>query len=159
MVLRDGRCSLTFPVIVEAQRELLQTFVQPVAERLRPQVAQLASRIRAAVPDNPEMVFHLLWSRVIGAVWVKAWKANITGSAPPDSTWVVYPEQRFAVDGVWAVSDRTNHNRGMGEKVDANSVHAALNERFGHPEFPATRVRQRRSLRLNGFAKERASPD
>jgi len=97
MVLRDGSCSLTFPVIVEAQREQLQTFVQPVAARLAPQVAQLASRIRAVVPDNPEMVFHLLWSQVMDAVWDKAWKANFSGSAPPDLTWVVYPEQRFAV--------------------------------------------------------------
>jgi hypothetical protein len=97
IALGGGSCSLTFPVIVGAQREQLQSFVLPVAAKLAPQVAQMAVHIRAAVPDHPEMVFHLLWSRVIDDVWDKVWKASFSVPGPPDSTWVVYPEQRFAV--------------------------------------------------------------
>ncbi|HEY6944637.1 MAG TPA: hypothetical protein VI431_05810 [Candidatus Acidoferrum sp.] len=38
IALREGNCSLTFPVIVGPQRERLQALVQPVAAELAPQV-------------------------------------------------------------------------------------------------------------------------
>ena len=97
IVLRDGNCSLTFPIIVGPQRDRLQDLVQPVAAKLAPRVAKFADRIRAAVPDHADIVFHLLWSRVVDDVWDRAWKASFTSSGPPDSTWVIYPQQRFAV--------------------------------------------------------------
>ena len=97
IALRDGSCSLTFPVFVGAQREQLQSMVQPVAAKLAPQVARFADRIRAVVPGHTEIVFHLLWSRVVDDVWDQAWKANFAAPGPPHSTWVVYPEQRFSV--------------------------------------------------------------
>jgi hypothetical protein len=97
IVLRDSNCSLTFPIIVGPQRDRLQDLVQPVAAKLAPRVAKFADRIRAAVPDYGDMVFHLLWSRVVDDVWDQAWKESFSSSGPPDSTWVIYPQQHFAV--------------------------------------------------------------
>jgi hypothetical protein len=97
IVLRDSNCSLTFPIIVGPQRDRLQDLVQPVAAKLAPRVAKFADRIRAAVPDYGDMVFHLLWSRVVDDVWDQAWKESFSSSGPPDSTWVIYPQQRFTV--------------------------------------------------------------
>lgn len=94
IVLRDGSCSVTFPIIVGPQRDRLQDSVQPVAAKLAPQVAKFADRISAAVPNHADVVFHLLWSRVLDDVWDQAWKATFSSSGPPDSTWVICRSSR-----------------------------------------------------------------
>jgi hypothetical protein len=91
----DGRCSLTFPVLVGKRRQDLQTVVDEAAARLAPRVLVMKQRLQAAVPDRPEMVFHLLWSRVMDDSWDSAWKAAFKSDGPTDAVWVIYPHQTY----------------------------------------------------------------
>jgi hypothetical protein len=97
IVLRNGRCSLTFPVIVGRRRTRVRTIAQAAVVTLRPKVKSMVQRLYASVPQRPELVFHLFWSRVIDDVWEKAWKAAFGQSPLPDATWSIFPQHPFTV--------------------------------------------------------------
>src|ERR1019366_6650791 len=97
ILINKGRCSLNFTVLVGARREELKSTVTKASEKLAPRVARLAQRLREGVPERPDMVFHLLWSRVMDDSWDKAWKATFTLQGPADAVWVIYPGQRYDV--------------------------------------------------------------
>ena len=93
----DGKCSLTFPVLVGQQRRKFQAVVDKGAERLVPKVMALKQRLQGGIPSRPDILFHLLWSRVIDDAWADAWKAAFKSDGPPNATWVIHPHQPFDV--------------------------------------------------------------
>jgi tetratricopeptide (TPR) repeat protein len=95
--LADGRCSIDFPVFVGGRRRELQSVVDEAAARLAPRVMAMQQRLRAGVSKRPEIVFHILWSRVMDDAWDEAFRAAFRADGPPNAIWVVYPKQRFAV--------------------------------------------------------------
>ena len=96
IALRDGRCTLTFPVITGRRRDDLAAAVRPVARALAPRVAEIGEEIARAVPGHEEMVFHLLWSRVVDQMWCRAWqREHRAGTCPPGVDWVLYPASPF----------------------------------------------------------------
>jgi hypothetical protein len=96
IAVRDGRCTLTFPVITGRRRDDLAAAVRPVARALAPRVAAMRDEIAKAVPGHEEMVFHLLWSRVVDQMWCRAWRReHRTGDCPPGVDWVLYPASPF----------------------------------------------------------------
>ena len=64
---------------------------------LAPDVARIADELRRAVPTHPEMVFHLLWSRVMDEMWCTTWRMEGRPNCPPRTDWVIYPHSRFEV--------------------------------------------------------------
>src|SRR5664279_1958886 len=67
------------------------------AERLVPKVMALKQRLQAGIPSRPDILFHLLWSRVIDDAWADAWKAAFKSDGPPNAAWVIDPHQPFDV--------------------------------------------------------------
>lgn len=99
IALRNGRCSLTFPVIEGSRRERITRISKDAAIKLRPTALALIRRLQSAVPERRELMFHLLWSRVIddGVVWQRAWREAFGPSPLPDVAWAVFPTHSFTV--------------------------------------------------------------
>ncbi|MFI5096062.1 MAG: hypothetical protein ACHQIK_21790 [Candidatus Acidiferrales bacterium] len=57
----------------------------------------MIQRLRLAVPDRRELVFHLLWSRVMDDIWDRAWQASFGITQLPDATWAVSPQHSFTI--------------------------------------------------------------
>jgi hypothetical protein len=92
LVMRDGRYVLAFPVITGRRREALNAAIRPVAQALAPRVEAMRGEILRAVPGHEDMVFHLLWSRVVDQIWCRAWqREGRPGDCPPGGDWVLYP--------------------------------------------------------------------
>jgi hypothetical protein len=92
----SGRCFLTFPVLTGRRRDALAAAVRPVAEALAQPVVALRDSIVRAVPGHEEMVFHLLWSRVMDQVFCRAWqRERRPGECPPGADWVVSPASPY----------------------------------------------------------------
>jgi tetratricopeptide (TPR) repeat protein len=90
-------CSIAFPAFVGSERETLAEIADDAAVELSPQVEQLIGRLAAELGDRQDMLFHVLWSRVIDEVWADAWRPPSPGMQVPVVAWVVYPEHAFAV--------------------------------------------------------------
>jgi hypothetical protein len=97
LVLRGGRYFIAFPVVTGETREKLTAEVDAVAREITPQVVPLLDQIRVAVPDRPDMVFHLLWSRVMDRFWWRAWQRAFHHGTPPTTEWRIYPSHPFMV--------------------------------------------------------------
>lgn len=93
----DGHCSLTFPVLVGQEREELQAVADQAADKLAPEVARFVQQLGDAVPNRRDMVFHLLWSRVMDDAWDRGWTARFKTAGPPNAAWVIYPGQGLDV--------------------------------------------------------------
>ena len=99
IVVRDGKCSLTFPVIEGARRKRITELSTDAATKLRPTAKALIRRLHSAVSGRRELLFHLLWSRVIDdeVMWQKAWHEAFGATPLPDVTWAVFPRHSFTV--------------------------------------------------------------
>ncbi|UCC81853.1 MAG: tetratricopeptide repeat protein [Gemmatimonadota bacterium] len=90
-------CSIAFPAFVGSERERLAEIADAAALQLSPLVGELVGRLRVELGDREDMLFHVLWSRVIDEIWSVAWRAPEPGMQVPVVAWVVYPEHVFAV--------------------------------------------------------------
>jgi tetratricopeptide (TPR) repeat protein len=95
--LVDGSCSIAFPAFVGSERERLAEIADSAALELSPLVGELVGRLRVELGDREDMLFHVLWSRVIDEIWSDAWRAPSPGTQVPVVAWVVHPEHAFAV--------------------------------------------------------------
>jgi tetratricopeptide (TPR) repeat protein len=95
--LVDGSCSIAFPAFVGSERERLAEIADSAALELSPLVGELVGRLRVELGDREDMLFHVLWSRVIDVIWSDAWRAPSPGTQVPVVAWVVHPEHAFAV--------------------------------------------------------------
>ncbi len=93
----DGSCSVAFPAFVGGKRERLAEIADSAALELSPLVKELVGRLEVELGDRRDMVFHVLWSRVIDEIWADAWRPPAPGMQVPVVAWVVYPEHAFAV--------------------------------------------------------------
>jgi tetratricopeptide (TPR) repeat protein len=93
----DSTCSLSFPVFVGEEREALARVTSAAAAELSPLVETTIKRLEEELVDRQDMLFHLLWSRVIDVVWWDAFSLAFVGERPPMVSWVTYPSHRFAV--------------------------------------------------------------
>jgi len=95
--IADGRCSPAFPVFVGRDREELADIADAGAADLRPLVGRLTRRLEGELGDRREMLFHLLWSRVIDVIWSRAWRLAFADDELPVVAWVVQPDHPYAV--------------------------------------------------------------
>lgn len=104
LIVRDGKYYLGFPALTGKKRKKVAAIVNRTADRIAPRVTVMVDQIRAAVPRHEDIVFHLLWSRVVDKIWCQAWKLeHRTGNCPPGVEWLVYPQHKFYVGtNYWA---------------------------------------------------------
>jgi tetratricopeptide (TPR) repeat protein len=95
--LADDRCSPAFPVFVGRDRAVLRDVTDAGVDDLVPVAERLVRRLEAELGDRPEMLFHLLWSRVVDVIWSEAWESAFPNDELPVVAWVVQPEHPFAV--------------------------------------------------------------
>jgi hypothetical protein len=94
---RDGRCELTFPVFAGPRRRELQSLVDNTAGKLLPQMEQIRRQLQNKLETRQDMLFHLLWSRVMDDAWDASWKISFHENGLPDAVWVVFPGQPIDV--------------------------------------------------------------
>src|SRR5579864_3344313 len=98
LIVKDGKYRLGFPALTGKARNEVAVIVNRAADRIAPRVSVMVDQIRAAVPRHEDIVFHLLWSRVMDEVWCQAWQLeHRTGNCPPGVEWLVYPQHKFYV--------------------------------------------------------------
>jgi tetratricopeptide (TPR) repeat protein len=95
--ISDGRCSPAFPVFVGRDREVLRDITDAGVDDLVPLVERLVRRLEGELGGRREMLFHLLWSRMIDVIWSEAWELAFLDDELPVVAWVVQPEHPFAV--------------------------------------------------------------
>jgi len=92
---------LTIPVIAGKNRLELSHEVSRAAKRMAPGVAIMLDQIRAAIPGDQEMAFHLLWSRAMDRMWYRTWqREGRPGKGPPFARWIIFPAHPFMVGTV-----------------------------------------------------------
>jgi len=98
LTLRNGKYFLTVPVFVGARRDRLRQITDSGAAKLAPAVAKMISRLQEKLKAHPEMVFHILWSRVIDANWWPLFQSQFTDRpSPPSLAWIVEPVHPYQV--------------------------------------------------------------
>jgi len=104
LTVKDGKYRVGFPALIGGARNEVAVIVNRVADRMSPRVSVMVDQIRASVPRHEDIVFHLLWSRVMDEVWCQAWQLeHRSGNCPPGVEWLVYPQHKFYVGtNYWA---------------------------------------------------------
>jgi len=96
LVRKDSRYQTTFPILIGKQRDQLQKVVTERAKIILPSIDSLLSTLNAILSNNPEMIFHFLWSRIIDECWWNLYNAEFdTNQGPPSIAFIVYPFHRF----------------------------------------------------------------
>lgn len=93
----DGKYYISFPVFVGKKRKELAEIVNKAADKLVPTVESMITRLGEVLKYREDMLFHVLWSRVIDCIWREAWELEFPGEKYPRVGWVIYPEHPFAV--------------------------------------------------------------
>lgn len=106
--VRGDKYYLTVPVFVGERRERLRQVTYEASARLVPVVDSMIPRLEKTLGDRREMLFHLLWSRVIDANWWPLYSAQFgDGGTPPSLAWVTYPAHSFFVGtNFWSMKDQ-----------------------------------------------------
>lgn len=98
VVRRDGRgCAPGFPVFLGRKRRMLSDLAAAGAERVRSVVDSLLPSLAAMLGGRRDMLFHVLWSRVMDEAWGAAWGRAFPRDTLPLVVWVTYPEHPRAV--------------------------------------------------------------
>jgi tetratricopeptide (TPR) repeat protein len=98
VVRRSGSgCEAGFPVFFGAKRRILRDLAAAGAGRVRPVVESLLPSLTALLGQRRDMVFHVLWSRVMDEAWDAAWRRAFPEDTLPLVVWVTYPEHPRAV--------------------------------------------------------------
>lgn len=95
--LVDSRYILSFSAIVGEKREALADIVNDASEELSLLVESMIMQLRKQLENRQDILFHILWSRVIDEVWYKAWKLTFPDEELPNVRWVIYPKHSFSV--------------------------------------------------------------
>lgn len=95
--LRHGGYYPSFPVLVGPRRDDLQHLVVSRTRALITPATQVVQELRESVSDD-QIVFHLLWSRVLDQAWGELWALHSPATPAPEATlWVIYPEHPYSV--------------------------------------------------------------
>jgi hypothetical protein len=93
VIARNGeRFSLLIPVLTGEKRELLRKMIRERLAASNRSIDSLVKPLQSAFADNPEMIFHILWSRVMDDCWWDLYNATFqTDKGPPSIAMLVYP--------------------------------------------------------------------
>ena len=99
LAVTEGGYRLPFPVISGEQRRALESLVDARAAPVVPHVAAMLDRLAQAVGGRREVLFHLVWSRVMDTFWWPAWQATHPGKRgwTPRVAWAIRPRHPYQV--------------------------------------------------------------
>jgi len=97
LISTDQEYRLSFPVIVGKNRKAMADIVNKAAEELSPFVESMINKLKPELKRNEDILFHILWSRVIDEIWFNAFSLSFPEEKPPKVIWVIYPEHPFMV--------------------------------------------------------------
>jgi peptidyl-prolyl cis-trans isomerase A (cyclophilin A) len=99
LILVGSTCRLPFPVISGEPRQALKALVEARVAPVVPRVAAMLDRLAQAAGGRRDVLFHLVWSRVMDKFWWKAWQATRPGKtgATPRVAWAIRPPHPYQV--------------------------------------------------------------
>lgn len=114
LVLREGRYFLPCPVIVGEKRELMDRITKERVAEILPRIEPMIYRLKQALKDRPQFLFHIFWSRVVDQTFWMLWEEEFPHDVgPPATTWLIYPDHPCQVG--------TNYNSAPGNSEIAIS--------------------------------------
>ena len=99
LTVAEGSYKLPFPVISGERRQALDALVNARAGPVVPRVAAMLDRLAHAVGGRRDVLFHLVWSRVMDTFWWPAWQATHPGKKgwTPRVAWAIRPRHPYQV--------------------------------------------------------------
>jgi hypothetical protein len=99
LTVAEGRYTLLFPVITGERRQALAALVDARVAPVVPRVAAMLDRLARAVGGRRDVLFHLVWSRVMDTFWWPAWQATHPGKKgwTPRVAWAIRPPHPYQV--------------------------------------------------------------
>jgi len=93
---KSNHYEVTFPVLVGENRNKIRDLVHKRVSSLNISLDSLIRPLETALKDNPKMVFHFLWSRVMDDCWWNWYNSEFkTEQGPPSIAFIVYPPHPF----------------------------------------------------------------
>lgn len=88
--------TLLFPVLTGEKRTELQTLIHKRITEKCISLDPITQALKKALPKNPEMIFHFLWSRIMDECWWNLYNTTFqTESGPPSIAFIVYPPHPY----------------------------------------------------------------
>jgi len=85
-----------FPVLTGEKRNLLKTLIHERIADAVISIDSLMNILKKGLNNNPEMIFHFLWSRIIDDCWWGLYNLEFkTDSGPPSIAYIIYPSHPF----------------------------------------------------------------
>jgi hypothetical protein len=93
---QNEKIQVLFPILTGEKREKLNELVKSKIRERAPSIDSLIAPLRKELKDNPHLVFHFLWSRVIDNCWWELYNREFhTKKGPPSIAWIIYPPHPF----------------------------------------------------------------
>jgi hypothetical protein len=85
-----------FPVLIGEKRNILKTLIHEKITDAAVSIDSLINILKKGLYNNPEMVFHFLWSRIIDDCWWGLYNLEFkTDKGPPSISFIVHPSHPF----------------------------------------------------------------
>ena len=94
--IEDDKINILFPVLTGEKRERMDKFIRQAIKEKSLVIDSLIRPLREQLKENPKLVFHFLWSRVIDISWWNLYNSEFqTDEGPPSIAWIIYPPHSF----------------------------------------------------------------
>jgi hypothetical protein len=88
--------TLLFPVLVGKKRVELQSIIHRRISEKDVSLDSIILTLKQALPEKPEMIFHILWSRIMDECWWNLYNSTFqTEKGPPSIAFIVYPPHPY----------------------------------------------------------------
>jgi hypothetical protein len=85
-----------FPVLIGEKRDLLKILIHEKISEAAVSIDSLINMLKKGLNNNPEMIFHFLWSRIIDDCWWNLYNLEFkTDKGPPSIAFIIYPSHPF----------------------------------------------------------------
>jgi len=92
----DDYFEVLFPVLIGEKRNLLKILIHEKITDAAVTIDSLLNILKKAMYNNPEMIFHFLWSRIIDDCWWGLYNLEFkTDNGPPGIAYIIYPSHPF----------------------------------------------------------------
>ena len=97
VIRRDNNhFEVLFPVLIGEKRNILKTLIHKEITNAAVSIDSLLNILKKAMYNNPEMIFHFLWSRIIDDCWWGLYNLEFkTDNGPPGIAYIIYPSHPF----------------------------------------------------------------
>ena len=92
----DDYFEVLFPVLIGEKRNILKTLIHEKISDAAVSIDSLINILKKGLYNNPEMIFHFLWSRIIDDCWWGLYNLEFkTDKGPPGIAYIIYPSHPF----------------------------------------------------------------